>query len=155
VGALAFGVNGLFMALAHFAVYDVAALTALAVAMWLAARGSVTLAALAFAGAVVAKFGHVIMVVRCWGSSSPRGTSPAPSERSRYFSPSPGDPDHLLLADIRIPASHVAGDVLPADIRRARAHIASAPGDLRASFPWRWPLRARSWRGGAASVCWS
>ena len=66
-GAVAFGVNGLFMALAHFAVYDVAALTALAVAMWLAARGSVTAAAVAFAGAVIAKFGHVIMVVPVLG----------------------------------------------------------------------------------------
>ena len=66
-GALAFGVNGLFLALAHFAVYDVAALTALAVAMWLAARGSVTAAAVAFAGAVIAKFGHVIMVVPLLG----------------------------------------------------------------------------------------
>ena len=33
---LAFGVNGLFMALAHFAVYDVVALTGVAVSMWCA-----------------------------------------------------------------------------------------------------------------------
>ena len=66
-GALALGLNGLFMALAHFAVYDVAALTGLAVAMWCAARGSVTAAALAFAGAVIAKFGHVLMIVPLLG----------------------------------------------------------------------------------------
>lgn len=71
---LAFGVNGLFMALAHFAVYDVAGLTGLAVAMWCVTRvpapGAsiwVIAAALAFAGAVIAKYGHVVMVVPLLG----------------------------------------------------------------------------------------
>jgi hypothetical protein len=68
--ALTFGVNGLFMALAHFAVYDVAALAGLAVSMWCVTRrstsnGSIWMigAALAFAGAVVAKYGYIPMVV--------------------------------------------------------------------------------------------
>lgn len=38
--ALAFGVNGLFLALAHFAVYDVAALAGLAVSMWCVTHAS-------------------------------------------------------------------------------------------------------------------
>jgi 4-amino-4-deoxy-L-arabinose transferase-like glycosyltransferase len=68
--ALAFSVNGLFMALAHFAVYDVAALTGLAVSMWCVTRAPkaevsrwVIGAAIAFAGAVVSKYGYVLLVV--------------------------------------------------------------------------------------------
>ena len=63
---LAFSVNGLFMALAHFAVYDVVALTGLAVSMCCVTRTSrsdnsfwVLGAAIAFAGAVIAKYGYV------------------------------------------------------------------------------------------------
>src|ERR1700730_2933072 len=47
--ALALAVNGLFMALAHFAVYDVAALTMVAVSMWCVTRSSMIGAAVAFA----------------------------------------------------------------------------------------------------------
>jgi hypothetical protein len=72
--ALAFGLNGLFLALAHFAVYDVAALAALAVSMWCVTRsptsdGSIWMigAAIAFAGAVVAKYGYMPMVVPLLG----------------------------------------------------------------------------------------
>ena len=72
--ALAFGVNGLFMALAHFAVYDVAALAALAVSMWCLTRSStsaasmwVIAASVAFAGAVIAKYGYILMVVPLLG----------------------------------------------------------------------------------------
>jgi hypothetical protein len=72
--ALAFGVNGLFMALAHFAVYDVAALAGLAVSMWCVTRsptfdGSIWMigAAIAFAGAVIAKYGYMPMVVPLLG----------------------------------------------------------------------------------------
>ena len=72
--ALAFGVNGLFMALAHFAVYDVAALAGLAVSMWCVTRSStsdasiwVIGAAIAFAGAVIAKYGYMPMVVPLLG----------------------------------------------------------------------------------------
>jgi Dolichyl-phosphate-mannose-protein mannosyltransferase len=68
--ALAFGVNGLFMALAHFAVYDVAALAGLAVSMWCVTRSSTTVAsmwligaAIAFACAVISKYGSMLMVV--------------------------------------------------------------------------------------------
>ena len=68
--ALAFGVNGLFMALAHFAVYDVLALAALAVSMWCVTRPSapetsawVLGAAIAFAVAVIAKYGYMLMIV--------------------------------------------------------------------------------------------
>ena len=67
--ALALAVNGLFFALAHFAVYDVAALTCLAVSMWCASRSSgadaprwVVGAAVAFAMAVVSKYGYAAMV---------------------------------------------------------------------------------------------
>src|SRR5207249_7949247 len=60
--ALAFALNGLYMALAHFAVYDVAALAWLAVSMWCVTRVSTTVvsrwligAAIAFAAAVISK----------------------------------------------------------------------------------------------------
>ena len=72
--ALAFGINGLFMALAHFAVYDVAALAGLAVSMWCVTRtpaldDSIWIigAAIAFAGAVIAKYGYLPMVVPLLG----------------------------------------------------------------------------------------
>jgi len=73
--ALAFGVNGLFLALAHFAVYDVAALAGLAVSMWCVTRSSTSTdasiwvigAAVAFAGAVIAKYGYLPMVVPLLG----------------------------------------------------------------------------------------
>jgi 4-amino-4-deoxy-L-arabinose transferase-like glycosyltransferase len=72
--ALAFGVNGLFMALAHFAVYDVVALAGLAVSMWCLTRPPtsgasirVIAAGLAFAGAVIAKYGYLPMVVPLLG----------------------------------------------------------------------------------------
>lgn len=67
-GAVAFGVNGLFLALAHFAVYDVAALAGLAVSMWCVTRSPASSmwmigAATAFAGAVIAKYGYAPMIV--------------------------------------------------------------------------------------------
>jgi len=81
--AVAFAVNGLFMALAHFAVYDVVALTALAVSTWCVTHtpmgagsgrrfpreASLWLAAggVAFAGAVIAKYGHGLMAVPLLG----------------------------------------------------------------------------------------
>ena len=68
--ALALGVNGLFLALAHFAVYDVVALTGVAVSMWCVTRSSsesdsrwVIGAAIAFAVAVVSKYGYVAMAL--------------------------------------------------------------------------------------------
>ena len=71
---LAFSVNGLFMALAHFAVYDVVALTGLAVSMWCVTRASrsdssfwMLGAAIAFAGAVIAKYGYVATVLPLLG----------------------------------------------------------------------------------------
>jgi hypothetical protein len=72
--ALAFGLNGLFMALAHFAVYDVVALAGLAVSMWCMTRSPasdasmwVVGAGVAFAGAVIAKYGYMPMVVPLLG----------------------------------------------------------------------------------------
>ena len=72
--ALAFAVNGLFMALAHFAVYDLAALAGLAVAMWCVtlpptAGASIWMigAGIAFGGAVIAKYGYMLMVVPLLG----------------------------------------------------------------------------------------
>jgi 4-amino-4-deoxy-L-arabinose transferase-like glycosyltransferase len=72
--ALAFAVNGLFMALAHFAVYDVAALAGVAVSMWCVTHSSTTVAsmwligaAIAFAGAVISKYGSMLMVVPLLG----------------------------------------------------------------------------------------
>lgn len=66
-GALALGVNGLFLALAHFAVYDVAALTGLAVSMWCVTRTPsrvwVVAGAVAFAAAVIAKYAYLPMIV--------------------------------------------------------------------------------------------
>jgi 4-amino-4-deoxy-L-arabinose transferase-like glycosyltransferase len=64
----AFAMNGLFLAFAHFAVYDVPALAALALAMWAAVRPAhrswrrwVIVAALAFAIAVACKYAYVLM----------------------------------------------------------------------------------------------
>ena len=72
--ALAFAVNGLFMALAHFAVYDVAALAGLAVSMWCVTHSSTAVvsmwligAAIAFACAVISKYGSMLMVVPLLG----------------------------------------------------------------------------------------
>jgi hypothetical protein len=71
---LAFAINGLFMALAHFAVYDVAALAGLAVSMWWVTRSSATAAsmwlvgaAIAFAWAVISKYGSMLMIVPLLG----------------------------------------------------------------------------------------
>ncbi len=65
--ALALAVNGLFMALAHFAVYDVAALTMVAVSMWCVTRSSMIGAAVAFACAVISKYGSMLMIVPLLG----------------------------------------------------------------------------------------
>ena len=72
--ALAFAVNGLFMALAHFAVYDVAAIAGLAVSMWWMTCSSTTGpsiwlvgAAIAFACAVISKYGSMLMIVPLLG----------------------------------------------------------------------------------------
>jgi hypothetical protein len=71
--ALTFAGNGLFMALAHFAVYDVAALTAVAVSMWCVSRSTTGMsgwtigAAIAFTCAVIAKYGFMLMVVPLLG----------------------------------------------------------------------------------------
>jgi 4-amino-4-deoxy-L-arabinose transferase-like glycosyltransferase len=72
--ALAFAVNGLFMALAHFAVYDVAALAGVAVSMWCVTRSSTTApsmwligAAIAFACAVISKYGSMLMIAPLLG----------------------------------------------------------------------------------------
>lgn len=68
--ALALALDGLFAALAHFAVYDVPALTGLAVSIWCASRVAggngtrwVIAAAIAFALAVIAKYGYMVMAV--------------------------------------------------------------------------------------------
>ncbi len=68
-GTVAFAANGCFMALAHFAVYDAPALAGIATATWLGTRWVRTgrrrwllLAAGAFALAVVAKYGTVLMI---------------------------------------------------------------------------------------------
>ena len=72
--AVSFSVNGLFLALAHFAVYDVAALAGLALSMWCVTRSSASDASIwtigagiAFAGAVIAKFGSMLMIVPLLG----------------------------------------------------------------------------------------
>jgi len=69
-GTVTLGVNGLFMALAHFAVYDVPALAGIALSMWCLTRvsGSHAMmwllgAAAAFAFAVIAKYGYMPMVI--------------------------------------------------------------------------------------------
>lgn len=69
-GTAALAINGLFMALAHFAVYDVPALTGIAVSMWCVTRFSrshrvrwLMGAAVAFAFAVISKYGYLPMVV--------------------------------------------------------------------------------------------
>jgi 4-amino-4-deoxy-L-arabinose transferase-like glycosyltransferase len=68
--ALGFALNGLFSALAHFAVYDVAALTCLATSIWCVSRSSdshamkwIVGAAAAFALGVIAKYGYLAMAV--------------------------------------------------------------------------------------------
>jgi hypothetical protein len=67
---VAFALNGLFVALGHFAVYDVPALTGIAVAMWCVTRSArshdvrwLRAAATAFAFAVITKYGYMPMVV--------------------------------------------------------------------------------------------
>jgi hypothetical protein len=68
-GALLLALNGLFLALAHFAVYDVPSLTGLALAMYCLTRPPSAglrwpvLGGIAFAAAVIAKYGHVVMIV--------------------------------------------------------------------------------------------
>ena len=76
-------VNGLFVALAHVAVYDVAALACLAVAMWAASRfatrhdvRALVLSALAFGLAVICKYGYLLMVIPLAGLLL-SGTRPA------------------------------------------------------------------------------
>lgn len=71
---LAFAVNGLFMALAHFAVYDVAALAGVGTSMWCVTRpsGRTALtwpiaAAVASAGAIIAKYGSILMLAPLLG----------------------------------------------------------------------------------------
>lgn len=67
-GTAALALNGLFAALAHFAVYDVPALTGIAIAMWALTRFAATgrhawlvAAATAFALAVVCKYAYVLL----------------------------------------------------------------------------------------------
>ena len=69
-GTAALAANGLFMALAHFAVYDVPALTAVAVAMWCVARSSraddlrwLIGAGIAFGAAAITKYGYLPLIV--------------------------------------------------------------------------------------------
>ena len=73
-GTAALSLNGLFIALAHFAVYDVPALAGIALSMWGAARFSTSrhvrwliVAAVAFALAVICKYGYLLMVVPVLG----------------------------------------------------------------------------------------
>ena len=73
-GTAALSLNGLFIALAHFAVYDVPALAGIALSMWGVARFSTSrhvrwliVAAVAFALAVICKYGYLLMVVPVLG----------------------------------------------------------------------------------------
>ena len=73
-GTAARSLNGLFIALAHFAVYDVPALAGIALSMWGVARFSTSrrvrwliAAAVAFALAVICKYGYLLMVVPVLG----------------------------------------------------------------------------------------
>lgn len=92
--AVAFAVNGLFMALAHFAVYDVAALAGVALSMWCVTRSSTTVglmwltgAAIAFACAVISKYGSMLMVIPLVGLLvSVRGVRSSGSEALVFLS---------------------------------------------------------------------
>ena len=73
-GTAALSLNGLFIAFAHFAVYDVPALAGIALAMWGAARFSTSravrwliVAAVAFALAVICKYGYLLLAVPMLG----------------------------------------------------------------------------------------
>ena len=73
-GTAALSLNGLFIAFAHFAVYDAPALAGIAVAMWGAARFSTSravrwliVAAIAFALAVICKYGYLLLAVPMLG----------------------------------------------------------------------------------------
>ncbi len=73
-GTAALSLNGLFIALAHFAVYDVPAVAGIALSMWGAARCSTSrdvrwliVAAVAFALAVICKYGYLLMAVPVLG----------------------------------------------------------------------------------------
>jgi 4-amino-4-deoxy-L-arabinose transferase-like glycosyltransferase len=129
-GALA--VNGLFMALAHFAVYDVPGLTGIALSMWCATRRSgardsmwVTGAAAAFSFAVIAKYGYLFMVVPLAGLLvSVRGFEHAGRALALFLSVA-----GVLLAAYFLPffgslVPSSASAYLEQPFRARRAHIA-------------------------------
>ena len=131
--ALAFGVNGLFMALAHFAVYDVAALTepcsVHVVLESLVHAGCLEWligAAAAFAGAVIAKYGYLVMVVPLIGLLvSVRGFGASARALAVFLSVAGG----ILAAYFYLcfgslfPAS--SGKYLEQTFGRSRGHIAA------------------------------
>ena len=131
--ALGFGINGLFLALAHFAVYDVVALTGLAVSMWCLTRSStpdasrwVIGAAVAFAGAVIGKYGYMAMVVPLMGLLvSVRGLATSARALAGFLSVAGVilAAYFLLCFGSLVPTS--SGTYLEQTFGRSRSHIAA------------------------------
>ena len=131
-GTAALGVNGLFAALAHFAVYDVPALTGLAVAMWCATRSSKSddlrwpiAAGVAFAFAVISKYGYLLMALPLLGLLVSARDRNHVGRRVAVFLSVAGvlvATYFLLCFGTLVPASMTA--YLEQTFRRTRGHIA-------------------------------
>ena len=130
--ALVLAVNGLFAALAHFAVYDVPALTCLAVSIWCVSRAAgaggtrwAIAAAVAFALGVVAKYGYMAMAVPLIGllvGVCGVGRSAGPVMAFASVSGAVAGAYFLLCFGTLFPSS--SGAYLTQAVSRTRAHVA-------------------------------
>lgn len=131
-GTAALGVNGLFMALAHFAVYDAPALAGIAVAMWCVTRSSrsddprwLTGAAIAFAFAVISKYGYLPLVVPLLGLLvSTRGLHRLGRAVALFLSVVGAIVASYFLLFFGSPVPTSMGAYLEQTFRRSRGHIA-------------------------------
>ena len=131
--ALAFALNGLFAALAHFAVYDVVALTALAVSIWCVSRspgpdagGWIAGAATAFALAVVAKYGYMAMGVPLLALlACMRGLSASARSLALFVAVAGGIAGTYFFLCFGTVVPPSAGAYLDQSFGRTRGHIAA------------------------------
>jgi 4-amino-4-deoxy-L-arabinose transferase-like glycosyltransferase len=131
VGVLA--LNGLFAALAHFAVYDVAALTCLAISIWCVsrstgsdARGWIVAAAAVLALSVVAKYGYVAMVLPVVGLLvSTRGVRAGARSALLFMAVFAGIVGAYFLASFGTLVPPSSGAYLEQSFSRTRGHIAT------------------------------
>jgi len=130
-GAGLLALNGLFLALAHFAVYDVPALTGLAMAMYALARAPAgivwpILGGIAFAAAVVAKYGYLAMAVPLLGLLvAVRGLPHAVRPAAAFLGVSGAVVGAYFLAVFGAPYPSSASAYLGQTLVRSRAHIAA------------------------------